>query len=595
VLRERRRGVDPVHMTSVAAAPSGSVSPAPSTSLRDALVAIGVLMTALVLVDQAVPSRSRGSVAAIVEVASVAAFTVTGLVAWHRRPHNATGRLMVAAALALWAAALQDDDIEALRAVGLFLDSLPLAVLLHLLLAFPSGRISDRTSRITAVAAYVVALAPPVIQRLVTSTDAVVLVGSAQTVLGLATMVAAFVLALRRLSTAPAVIRRQLLPFLGYGCFAVAVIAIGIGVNHSDASNTVLDTVLLLQLAMIFGLPMAFVLAMTVGAFGRAGEVEEVARGISEASAEPRLLDDLMVRALGDGSARVLWTVEPGRDHMVDSDGAPREIAPDQGWWPIGVERPPLGGLQYDRSLVADTSLVATVAAPLELALDNRRLVVELRSAVQRLDAAAAELRTSRRRIVVAADAERRRIARDLHDGAQQRILLIGIEVQRLSRRAEDVELVRSVAARVGEQCRSLVEDLRLLVQGIMPATLQDRGLEAAVAALAEQMPIPVRVDVVGTLDRMDAEVESTGYFVVAEALANAVKHAEASAVAVTLSVRDGRLEVEVTDDGRGPADAAPGFGLRSLGDRVAALDGMLSLQPAVGRGSTLRAEFVCA
>jgi signal transduction histidine kinase len=108
-------------------------------------------------------------------------------------------------------------------------------------------------------------------------------------------------------------------------------------------------------------------------------------------------------------------------------------------------------------------------------------------------------------------------------------------------------------------------------------------------------MPIPVRVDVVGTLDRMDAEVESTGYFVVAEALTNAVKHAEASAVAVTLSVRDGRLEVEVTDDGRGPADAAPGFGLRSLGDRVAALDGTLSLQPAVGRGSTLRAEFVCA
>jgi len=186
-------------MTSVSGSPNGSVSPAPSTSLRDALIAISVLMTALVLVEQAVPSTSRGSVAALVDVLSVAAFTVTGLVAWHRRPHNATGRLMLATALALWAAALQDDEIDVLRTVGLLLDSLPLAVLLHLLLAFPSGRIGDRPSRNTAVAAYVVALAPPAIQRLVTSPDAVVAVGSVQTVLGLATMVAAFVLAVRRL------------------------------------------------------------------------------------------------------------------------------------------------------------------------------------------------------------------------------------------------------------------------------------------------------------------------------------------------------------------------------------------------------------
>jgi len=366
-------------------------------------------------------------------------------------------------------------------------------------------------------------------------------------------------------------------------------------VNHSDVSDTVFDSVMLVQLAMICGLPVAFVLAMTVGAFGRAGEVEEVARGISEASAEPRLLDDLMARALGDPSARVLWAIEPERDRLVDSDGSAQEMTPNRGWWPIGGERPPLGGLQYDRTLVADTSLVSTVAAPLELALDNRHLVVDLRSAVQQLDDAVDELRTSRRRIVAAGDAERRRIARDLHDGAQQRIVLVGIEVQRLSRRAEDAELVRSVAARVADQCRSLVDELRRLVQGIMPATLQERGLEAAVVALGEQMPIPVRVTVVGALDRMNAEVESTGYFVVAEALTNAVKHADASAVAVTFAVRDGRLEVEVTDDGRGPANSEPGFGLRSLGDRVAALDGTLSLEPAAGRGSTLRAEFVCA
>ena len=142
---------------------------------------------------------------------------------------------------------------------------------------------------------------------------------------------------------------------------------------------------------------------------------------------------------------------------------------------------------------------------------------------------------------------------------------------------------------------RSLLDDLRALVQGIMPATLQERGLHAGVLALADQMPMTVRVDVVGPLDRMDAEVESTGYFVVAEALNNAVKHAGAQEVTVTLAATDGRLEVTVTDDGKGVADATPGFGLRSLQDRVSALDGTVTLRPAPSGGTTLRAEFVCA
>jgi signal transduction histidine kinase len=195
---------------------------------------------------------------------------------------------------------------------------------------------------------------------------------------------------------------------------------------------------------------------------------------------------------------------------------------------------------------------------------------------------------------VVAADAERRRIARDLHDGAQQRAVVVGLEVQRLARHAEEPELVRSGAARVAELCESLLDDLRDLVQGIMPSKLQDRGLPAAIAALADQLPVPVRIEVRGELDRMDAEVESTGYFVVAEALTNAVKHAEATRIDVVLMVRDGRLRVEVTDDGKGTDGSVPGFGLRSLRDRVETLEGTLTLRPANGRGTVLTAEFVC-
>ena len=128
-----------------------------------------------------------------------------------------------------------------------------------------------------------------------------------------------------------------------------------------------------------------------------------------------------------------------------------------------------------------------------------------------------------------------------------------------------------------------------------MPATLAERGLAAGVAALAEQLPVSVRVQISGTLDRMPAEVESTGYFVVAEALTNATKHAAAKQISVALEARAGRLEIVVTDDGSGlPDTAAAGFGLRSLQDRVAALDGTVTVVSLPDRGTTLRAEFAC-
>src|SRR5690349_3701706 len=201
-------------MTSVAAPPGRSSPSAAGTSLRDALIAIGIVMAALVATEYVVPSESAASVAAIVDVISVAAFTVTGLVAWHRRPHNRTGRLMVGAALALWAAGRQGDQIEVLSAVGVLLDSLPLAVMVHLLLAFPSGRLVDRAAGITVAVGYLVALAPPLLEELVGSSTVAAAIGAIQTVLGVAILMVTFVLASRRLAQTPMVLRRQLLPFV---------------------------------------------------------------------------------------------------------------------------------------------------------------------------------------------------------------------------------------------------------------------------------------------------------------------------------------------------------------------------------------------
>ena len=566
----------------------------PGASLRDALLAIGGLMATLVLVELAVPATSRFSAASILDGITVAAFTITGLIAWQRRPHNRIGRLLVATALALWAAGTSDDLVPALRTIGEIVQSLPLAVLVHLLLAYPSGRLSGRAARVTVAAGYAVALLLEYPRYLVAPQAATVL-SNVQAGLGLLVLIAAFVLVSRRLATAPGSLRRQLAPFVGADCAMLVIILGTLVVLHTEPAPPLADLATLIQVAAVSVLPAAFVVGMLGGAFGRAGELDELARGISEASADPALLDDLVVRALGDPSARVLWTAGHG---VVDSAGAAidtaADAAPDRGWWPIGPADRPVGGLSYDLSLIADPWLVATTAGPLALAVKNRRLVVDLRAAVRDLDAAAEQIRLSRRRIVVAADAERRRIARDLHDGPQQRIVLIGIEAQRIGRRAQDADFVRPLAEQVSEQLRQLLDDLRALVHGIMPATLTERGLPAGIAALAEQVPVPVDLRVDPTIGRLPAEVESTGYFVVAEALANAIKHAAPERITIDLRPAAGRLEISVADDGVGPGPAGPGFGLRSLQDRVAALDGTVTLQPGPTRGSILRAEFAC-
>ncbi|MBS1674032.1 MAG: sensor histidine kinase [Actinobacteria bacterium] len=593
---------------------AGGRSPGVGTpSLRAALIGIGILMAALCLVELAIPSRTRGVGGSILDGALVGVYTVTGLLAWHRRPHNAIGRLMLLTALALWASGTYDDSIPAMRILGTLTSSLPLALLLHLLLAFPSGRLTGRAARAIVTIAYLVSLAPQVV--VVLQPAATEVAWTLQAAVGLVALAATVTLWVRRLARMPAPSRRRLLPFIGYGCAAIAVIGVTVVVLHLDPRPGVQAAATVVQLVMLGGLPIAFLAGLTAGAFGHAGEVAEAAAGVSAADVDPAQLDALAGRALGDPRARILWAAERDdraadraesaadtddraahddsvTDGFVDSAGRAAAVPPDAGWLPIGPPEAPTGGLLYDRDLIADRSLVAAVAAPLGLAMEKQRLVVELRSAVERLRVAADELQASRRRIVVAADAERRRIAQDLHDGAQQRIVLVGIDVQRLARQAEDAALVRSEAAKIAERCGSLLDELRSLVEGLMPSRLKDHGLEAAVAALADQIPIPVRVEVSGALDRMNAEVESTGYFVIAEALTNAVKHAGAQEIVVGLTVRDDRLRIAVSDDGKGPAGAVPGFGMRSLRDRVETLGGTMTLEAAVHGGTTLRAEL---
>jgi PAS domain S-box-containing protein len=202
---------------------------------------------------------------------------------------------------------------------------------------------------------------------------------------------------------------------------------------------------------------------------------------------------------------------------------------------------------------------------------------------------ARAQLAASRARIVRAGDEERRRLERNLHDGAQQRLVSLSLTLRLAAKRhQEDPMLLGAV-----EELAHALEELRELARGIHPAVLTEYGLEPALRALADRAPMPVELDV-ELEDRLPPPVEAAAYYVAAEALTNVAKHARATAVNVRVTRGNGRAVIEVADDGRGGADAS-GSGLRGLADRVEALAGRLAVTSTAGAGTTLRAEMPCA
>ncbi len=210
----------------------------------------------------------------------------------------------------------------------------------------------------------------------------------------------------------------------------------------------------------------------------------------------------------------------------------------------------------------------------------------------------AVQLTQTRTAAVGAADDERRRIERDLHDGAQQRLVALGVELGAARRKVSSDPEAAAALEHAHREVKETLAELRDLVRGIHPAVLTDRGLDAALSALAARSPVPVRVDVPDppALSRASTSAQAAAYFVAAEALTNAAKHAQARQITVTATVTtDERLRLVIADDGRGGATAAPGSGLDGLRSRVAALDGTFDLDSPAGAGTRLTVEVPCA
>jgi signal transduction histidine kinase len=249
----------------------------------------------------------------------------------------------------------------------------------------------------------------------------------------------------------------------------------------------------------------------------------------------------------------------PESERFVDALGHPVKVG-GPGWTEVEVQGRRIAAIAHDPALSDEPQLVRAAGAAAALALENQRLSAELRARIEDLSA-------SRARLVEATDAERRRIERDLHDGAQSRLVALALKLRLAKMKVEPGSEAAALLDESSAELQASLDELRELARGIHPAILTDHGLRAAVRALADCAPVPVEVSVAEL--ELPPTVETAVYFVVAEALTNVAKYAGASSAEVTVSRAGRGVVVEVADDGVGGADVVAGSGLRGLADRV--------------------------
>jgi signal transduction histidine kinase len=304
--------------------------------------------------------------------------------------------------------------------------------------------------------------------------------------------------------------------------------------------------------------------------------------------AAPEAIEGVLQEALADPRLELHFYL-PESELYVDTQGMPATDPLDDGRVRVPLERAgqPLGLVLHDAGSTADPTLLARVVQAGGLGIEIARLRVELHRQLKQVEA-------SRARILLAGDDERRRIERDLHDGAQQRLVSVGLAL-RHAQHELDAGATRHARATLDDavsEIESTVDDLRELARGLRPAQL-DAGLAAALRELARRAPLPVEVQATG--ERFADSVETAAYFIACEGLTNAIKHAQASKVILSAAPQNGNLIVGIADDGVGGAAPANGSGLAGIADRIAAQGGTLRIESRPGEGTSLTAELPCA
>jgi signal transduction histidine kinase len=387
------------------------------------------------------------------------------------------------------------------------------------------------------------------------------------------------VLVVSRLRVLGGPARRAQAPLLVAAVVTVATTMLGlVWVTATGESATTLETAVR---AVYLLLPLGVVAGILSSRLRRPAASDLV---VELRTAGATSLRERLARAVGDPTLEIAYRLDDGR--YVDAGGRPLELpqSADRAITLVTAQGEEVAALVHDPALLDEPALVESVRATAGLVLENERLAAQVRAQL-------AEVRASRARIVAATDAERRRLERNLHDGAQQRLVTLSVALGLAAARDASASTVLSGAQ---DEVEEAITELRELARGIHPTLLRDQGLGAAVEALARRTPLPVTVE--GPVDdRLPDAVELAAYLLVSEALTNVVKHASASEATVRLERDGGTLGVTIADDGIGGAREAADSGLAGLRDRLEALDATLVVESEPGRGTTLRAEIPCA
>jgi signal transduction histidine kinase len=493
-------------------------------------------------------------------------FIGCGLMAAARRPDSRSGPLMAVTGFTWFLgnfAAIDAGFVAWVAAHGVYVHRGPLV---HLILAYPSGRLSSKLSRAIVGAGYAATLVTPV-----WDSEVATFVFS---VLLIAITSREYVRAIGRQR------RARLLSVwaaAGLGLVLAGGAAARLTLPAGDVSTPALLAYELMLLIIAGGL-----FAGLVSASWERADVTDLV--VELGAARSGTLRGALLRALGDPSLEIGYWLEDA-DSFVDSEGR-RLSLPDavskRSMTQIERDGRPVAVILHDPAVLDDPGLLEAVTSAAQLAASNARLQAEVQARV-------VELTASRRRILDARDEERLRLERRLREGAQHRLEQLAETLDRSRRSAGSAQTIERVV-HAEEQLSRTLEELRRLALGLHPRILSEQGLGSALASLAEGFPVRVQLEV--TTDRMAPPMEAAAYFVCAEALANVSKYASASTVMVSVISDDTRVVVIVKDDGVGGADPARGSGLRGLADRIGTLGGTLGLESEAGHGTRLTAEI---
>jgi signal transduction histidine kinase len=525
-------------------------------------------------------------------------YITAGLVAWWRRPESRLGPLMIAGGIGSGLSALQFAAHDLPFTVGAMFDLLPAAFFLHVYLSFPDGRLRSRFEVSLVTAAYAIAIGLQPLKLAVTDfgpdnlLEVSVRPGASQFIerlqlllLAACCLIGIGVLVARR-KRAGRPLRRSIALLIDSFALGLLMIAVLLTAGVIGAFDG--HTFLAIQRATLFVIgitPIAFLIALLDARLGRAAVGDLVVDLPTEPA--PGDLRDALARALRDPSLQLAYWL-PDYDAYVDPDGQPIDLQALDGRATTLIDRDGahVAALIHDPALEDEPELLDSVRAAAGIALENARLHAELRARLE-------ELRGSRARIVEAAQNERQLLERNLHDGAQQRLIALSLDLSLLRGRIEG-EPVKAGLDDARRQIAASLAELREVSSGLHPAVVSGHGLEVALEQLVARAPVPIDLNV--ELDgRLPEALEVAAYYVVSESLANIAKHAHAKSARIDVVTDEGELTLEVVDDGVGGADSERGTGLRGLADRVESLDGRLRVWTPRGGGTRVRAEIPCA